>query len=99
MAAGHVVDGSRFTVHSHTLGGAVTIATWLSLCTGFGLEVAPAHDPVARLYQMDAQRDALARQAARAQAAVVPAAPAPTVRPGGPAMRAEPDAPAPVPGT
>jgi hypothetical protein len=93
MAAPRVVDGSRFTVHSHALAGAVTVATWLSLCTGFGLEVAPARDPVDRLYQMEAARDALARQVARPQ--LEPAFPAaPAVRLAAPAP-----APAPVPGT
>jgi hypothetical protein len=98
MATPHVIDGSRFTVHSHTLAGAITVATWLSLCTAFGLEVAPARDPVARLYQMDAERDALARQAsrARAPAATYTAGPAAAARL--PAAAAT-GAAAPVPGT
>jgi hypothetical protein len=95
MANPHVVHGSRFAVHSHALAGAVTIATWLTLCTGFGLEVAPARDPVARLYQMDAERDAMARQAARGVTASYTAAGL-TARPN--ARTAAPSR-TPVPGT
>jgi hypothetical protein len=51
MTTEHLAFGSRFAVHSHALAGTVTVATWFILCTGFGLEVAPARDPVARLYR------------------------------------------------
>ena len=74
MTTEHLASGSRFAVHSHALAGTVTVATWFVLCTGFGLEVAPARDPVARLYQMEATRDALARPSTPAKAA--PAGPA-----------------------
>ncbi len=53
---------SRFTVHLHPLAGALTLVTWISVCGSFTLEMIAPHDPVERLYQMDAERDQLARR-------------------------------------
>ncbi len=54
---------SRFTVHLHPFAGALTLVTWISVCGAFTLEVVAPRDPVERLYQMDAERDQLARGA------------------------------------
>ncbi len=54
-------SNSWFTVHLHPFAGAFTVATWISVCGSFTLEVATPRDPVETLYQLDAERDQLAR--------------------------------------
>ncbi len=54
-------SNSRFTVHPHPFAGALTLVTWISVCGSFTLEIVAPRDPVERLYQMDAERDQLAR--------------------------------------
>ncbi len=56
-------SNSRFIVHLHPFAGALTLATWMSICGSFTLEIVAPRDPVERLYQMDAERDQLARSA------------------------------------